>query len=272
MRNPSAVDLALAFLPAWWGGLRGKHRFHDVRVFCLFLGYPKSGHSLVGALLDAHPDVAISHELHALKYAAAGFREHQIYHLILKRSSDFSRGGRERGGYVYDVAGQWQGRHRNLRVIGDKKGEGTTLWLPSQLDRLRRRIGAALRFIHVVRNPFDNIARIALRREKTLEAAADHYFALCATVTALERRLGSGELFEIRHEVFVRDPRSSLVRLCGFLGIDPSPEYLEACSRVVSPTPHRSRFDAPWSHRLIADVQARMRAIRYLEGYTWNAE
>ena len=36
--------------------------------FCLFVGYPRSGHSLVGSLLDAHPDIAISHELHVLRY------------------------------------------------------------------------------------------------------------------------------------------------------------------------------------------------------------
>jgi hypothetical protein len=35
----------------------------QLRAFCLFIGYPRSGHRLIGALLDAHPDVAIAHEI-----------------------------------------------------------------------------------------------------------------------------------------------------------------------------------------------------------------
>ncbi len=32
----------------------------DLHAFCMFIGYPKSGHSLVGSLLDAHPDMVIA--------------------------------------------------------------------------------------------------------------------------------------------------------------------------------------------------------------------
>lgn len=263
------MDLVVAYLPAWLGALRRRHQFRDVRAFCLFLGYPKSGHSLVGALLDAHPDAVVSHELHALKYIAGGFRGPQIFHLILERSRKFASGGRERGGYVYDVPGQWQGRHRRLLVLGDKKGEGTTRWLPSQLDRLRRRIDVPLRFIHVVRNPFDNISRIALRREKPLDVAAEHYFGLCATVDALRSELNAEEVLDLRHEEFVGDPASHLARLCDFLGLSVTPHYIEACAAIVSPSPHRSRFDASWSPELIAEVEERMGRFPFLEGYAW---
>jgi hypothetical protein len=34
--------------------------FADVHAFCLFVGYSRSGHSLVGALLDAHPGITIA--------------------------------------------------------------------------------------------------------------------------------------------------------------------------------------------------------------------
>jgi hypothetical protein len=42
----------------------------QVRSFCLFIGYPRSGHSLVGSLLDAHPDIAIAHEVNVLGLVA----------------------------------------------------------------------------------------------------------------------------------------------------------------------------------------------------------
>ena len=41
----------------------------EVKAFCLFIGYPRSGHSLIGALLDAHESVAMAHELSSRAFA-----------------------------------------------------------------------------------------------------------------------------------------------------------------------------------------------------------
>ena len=35
--------------------------FDDVERVCLFIGYQRSSHSLVGSILDAHPEAAIAH-------------------------------------------------------------------------------------------------------------------------------------------------------------------------------------------------------------------
>ena len=34
----------------------------NVRIFFIFLGYPRSGHTILGALMDAHPNMVISHQ------------------------------------------------------------------------------------------------------------------------------------------------------------------------------------------------------------------
>lgn len=34
----------------------------NVRVFFVFLGYPRSGHTILGALMNAHPNIVISHQ------------------------------------------------------------------------------------------------------------------------------------------------------------------------------------------------------------------
>ena len=36
--------------------------FDDVEAFCVFIGYTRSGHSLVGSILDAHDEAVIAHE------------------------------------------------------------------------------------------------------------------------------------------------------------------------------------------------------------------
>ena len=59
----------------------------------MFVGYPRSGHSLIGSLLDAHPNMLVAHELSALKYLLAGFRKEQIFYLLLENSRAFTRPG-----------------------------------------------------------------------------------------------------------------------------------------------------------------------------------
>ena len=57
--------------------------YQDIEKYCMFIGYPRSGHSLVGSLLDAHPYMLIAHELDALRYIQVGFSKKQLYHLII---------------------------------------------------------------------------------------------------------------------------------------------------------------------------------------------
>ncbi len=90
---------AMEYVPATLGGLRHAKTFDTVERFCLFIGYPRSGHSLVGSLLDAHPNVVLAHELDALRYVAAGYRRKQLYWMILRRDAEFTRSGRRWTGF-----------------------------------------------------------------------------------------------------------------------------------------------------------------------------
>jgi hypothetical protein len=101
--------------------------FCDIEKVCLFIGYPRSGHSLVGSLIDAHPHAVISHELDTIKLVKMGFSQRQIFSLILNNSKAFSRSGRIWTGYSYKVPNQYQGEFKELRIIGDKCGNQTTV-------------------------------------------------------------------------------------------------------------------------------------------------
>ncbi|MGH1560273.1 hypothetical protein ACRAWD_26840 [Caulobacter segnis] len=64
-------------------------------------------------------------------------------------------------------------------MIGDQEAKWATLRLsrdPELLARARFRHPPRLAFIHVVRNPFDNIATLANRTQSALEPAAETYF------------------------------------------------------------------------------------------------
>jgi hypothetical protein len=80
----NVVDAIQSYLKSFWGGLKYRSLWKNINTYCLFIGYSRSGHSSVGALLDAHPNVRIVSELGDLKYANLGFKRWQIYYLLLK--------------------------------------------------------------------------------------------------------------------------------------------------------------------------------------------
>jgi hypothetical protein len=261
------------FLPE---SVTGGDPFAEVRTFCLFVGYPRSGHSLVGALLDAHPNVIIGHELDALQYVAAGYSRNELYHSLLKNSQRAIAGGRKWGDYSYEVPHQWQGRFTTLLVIGDKKGGGSAKRLrfaPEILTRLRDTVGIPVKYIHVTRNPFDNISTAykhkKQRNDVDLAACLHSYFARCQTIADVKWQISRHDFFEIKYETFVDDPRAGLRELCRFLGISAPADYLNDCASIVYPSTHRSRFEVPWPAELINKVEAMKDQFPFLQGYAY---
>ena len=106
---------------------------NKVKNFVLFIGYPRSGHSIVGALLDAHPHVVISHELCVLQTWRTSRKEkkkyskYDMFKEILKNTEKTLKGhgfrsmNLTRKYYTLNVPGLYQGKYENyIQVIGDK--------------------------------------------------------------------------------------------------------------------------------------------------------
>lgn len=244
----------------------------QVRTFCLFIGYPRSGHSLVSSVLDAHPNALFSHRLNSLGYLRRGFDEKQLRYMAVRNAQRFGTGGRRLTGYQYDIAGQHQGGFTELLVVGDQEGKQTTEALaadPSLLDRLAT-FDADVRFIHAVRNPFDNISTWAVRTRRTLEATADHYFRLCATNREVRSRLAAEDVLDIHHDEFLAEPADNVRQLCHFVGLEADDDYVADCTAIFYSSPNRSRDRAPWTADLIRDVEKRMAEFDFLGGYSYE--
>jgi Sulfotransferase family len=245
----------------------------DVERFCFFIGYARSGHSLIGSLLNAHPEMVISHERDAIQIVQKHFGRSQLYSLILERDEAFGAMGRVWTGYDYTVPHGHQGRWDRLKVIGDKRGRRTALELaqrPEVLDRLRRTVGVPIRVIHITRNPFDNIVTEASRRELSLETATRWYEKSCRSIAAVRPRLESSELIELPHESFAADPQGVLAELCAFLGVEADPAYLESCAAVVWPSTKRRRDTMEWSKEDIERVEELIARYEFLGHYTFD--
>ena len=261
------------FVQSLVGGWGHWRTFRNLETFCSFIGYPRSGHTLIGSLLDAHPQVAIADELDALRFIQAGFGRRQVFYLMMRNARNFAADGRERTGYVYQVPRQWQGRCENLRVIGDKFGGVTEMRLrfyPELLESLAGRLQLKIKFVHVVRNPYDIISTLHLRQDHTLEGAAARFFVLCEAVAWIKNKMPE-QVIDVRHEDFLREPKSMLARLCAFVDIDASEEYLDACSSIVFRSPHQSRKDIAWPDDLLGAIAEDMKQFDFLDGYSFDS-
>lgn len=259
---------------AWsaWAQRRYREEFDRVATFCLFIGYPRSGHSLVGAMLNAHRHAVVSHELDAPRLLLAGSTRDGLYARILARAAWFNLRGNT-SNYSYQVPNQWQGRFETLRVIGDKRGGSAALWLgqhPDLLARLRTTTGVPLQLIHVVRNPFDNIAAIARWHSMSLDESIDFYFSHCQTTGMLDSFADVAEVMTIRHEDLIRGPEPTLAALCAFLDLEHAPDYLADCSSIVFAKPTQPRRRVTWSASQLADVERRARSYPFLDGYAFE--
>ncbi len=237
--------------------------FEAVKTFVFFVGYPRSGHSLVGALLDAHPSAVVSHELNALELLRQGASRNQLFGSILAKSRYFHSTGNRWSGYSYRVDGLYQGRFQRLDVIGDKKGGGSSRLFaecPELIDRLRD-LGCTIKVIHIVRNPWDNIVSRAqggnANRREVTPARLQR-----ATAKQLATYRNNAKLFEsfpydvhtVGIEEFTQAPRVRLNSIIDFLGLADEDDFLERCTAMVNPNLSRKRRLVTWPRDLHDEV------------------
>jgi hypothetical protein len=247
------IQLASSYAVCAWKAPRYRDVFRQVKAFMLFIGYPRSGHSLVGSLIDAHSDAIIAHEANALKALRYGFRRDQIFYYLLRNSERFAQAGRLSTGYSYLVPGQWQGRFRELRVIGDKYGD----------------VKVPVKFFHVLRSPYDNVTTIfrrSGRTPRTLPESIEYYFSLVEGVARLKERIPAEDLIEVQLEEIVASPVEILRRSCEFLGLVPGEDYLQACASIVFKSPKKTHSEIEWPRELVDLVRAQARAFPFLAG------
>jgi len=265
------------------GGLRN-NRYDSVESFILFVGYPRSGHTLVAALLDAHPEIVMSIEWAALSHLKMGYTRNQMYYSIERNARLFTnRLNNTWTGYSYKVPGMWQGKYKTIKHIGDKLAGQTTMMLltdPELLDKLEQKISVPIKIIHVIRNPYDTITTIAKRAfEKSgskgelntdfLASFIDKYFVRAAVVKKL-KDAGEFEILDLYHEDIIENRGSALTRLVDFLEVEITDNYITRCSESIYKKPHKSRLEFDWSDDLKIKVRENLAKYSFMEHYRFE--
>lgn len=280
--DPSVIDRLLdgtAQTIESVGDWANRDTFDDVERFCLFIGHPRSGHSLIGSLLDAHPEMLIAHELHALKHVAWGTSRERLFYRLLVQSRWFADRGAQWSGYKYAVPTQHKGEFTSLKVIGDKKGSGTSRALrrnPNLLKDLWRTVGVPIRVIRIIRHPLDNISTLARKGDAEfdgngdIDGAIETYFRRCETARAVREQWSGADWLdwlELSHEEFIQAPDASLQKMCHFLGVSGTDDYLADCAGVVFDSPRHSRDKVYFETRHIEAIQKHMSSYPSLDRY-----
>ncbi len=272
------LRMARRYVTTLINGRLEQHHFRQVDTYCMFIGHARSGHSIVGALLDAHPNVILPDEVDVLQYVAAGFRRDQIFHMLLERSrwqigKGRTKSGRDGKTYSYHVPGQWQGRFNDLRVIGSSKAGRSTRHLafePATLARLPKTLRVAnIKVVQVVRNPFDNISTMNIRGRPLLQAI-ERYFSNCEVIEKLQQMIPERDLHVLRQEALIADPEKQLRDMCAFLMLDAPEAYLKACAGILYASPSKSRHAIEWTPELVAQVETDIQRFGFLDGYRYD--
>ena len=298
--------------------LRGSD-FEQLKTFVFFLGHQRSGHSIVGSILDAHPHVILAHEAklflrlsdnlsHNLSARKTPWFNNtlDIFNFLWKKSFQSSTSGlRTEGkkallkGYTLAIDGLYQGTFvPPIQVIGDKNGGQTTLMFvndPKNWNKLFLKLQSFLnnipiKVIHVIRNPYDNIATKALYKSATirrvtnvkyknkshevdvslLKRCMNEYFEMSQAIQQIKHKYDLNYL-EVHGKDLIANPKSNIVRMCNFLGISCFDNYLDICSSKLFKTESKTRYKVTWTKELISDVQDSIMNFDNLKRYSFDS-
>ena len=250
--------------------------------FPFFVGCGRSGTTLVRALVDAHPDMAIPPESHFVVAEAprrgAAF-DPAGFVATLAASDRFGLWGLDRdavaaavaaapGGYpaaVRAVFGLWADRAGKPRY-GDKT-PGYVVHVPVIAGLFPEAV-----IVHVIRDGRDVAASfVELGWAASAEEAARHWALRVRRGRRAGRELGAGRYHELRYEDLVADPEAALRAVCAAIDLtfveamlDHRPGAAEVLRTTSHPDYHRHLAEPvragvrDWRHDLTPSQQARV--------------
>lgn len=193
-------------------------------LLLLFVGHAHSGHSIIGSILDNHPQVVLANEVNVVK----AINEHRLnarqVESVLLHEALVSSDKWINSAYQYDTAFGHQGQDKpDPRVIGDKKAGGTTRILhnhPWVLDYLQEQFGERLRVLFVQRNPLDVVAAYShYMKQPISQFHVDRYLENYATVLQVAKALPAEQFMTINQAEFVHQPQPEIERAMEFLAV-----------------------------------------------------
>ena len=81
--------------------LINRKEIKNIQAYCLFVGHARSGHTLIGALLNAHPDIVMAQEERTIEFIKSGYSIGQLFSIVKESSKRFVNDGCIKTKYSY---------------------------------------------------------------------------------------------------------------------------------------------------------------------------
>ena len=206
------------------------------------------------------------------------------------------------------MAGRYRDK---IDVIGDKSGGRNSFVysqnpesFQQQYNKLQQTVAIPIRFIHCVRNPFDIISTEVLyrikgtlhqkdffhklrknthykqlgmqlyKKDKALTHFTRRQFTLADSVLKMSQSLvkkHSHNMLEVHNHELVSHPEDTILKLCRFLEIECSSDYVKSCASKVFPELSRTRFNVDWSEEAKKLVEERIRKYPFFRKYSYDS-
>ena len=268
---------------------------NSVEKFVVFIGWPRSGHSIIGRMLDAHPNVIVG----GMSALNDSINKTAIFNWIYEDSYNKAKWPYHTRANIR-AGGLWQGRFEELKVIGDLK-HPTGLYLKvssSEFQGFCKRLASVMIVpiyaILVVRNPYDMIASATLyeaeyrdsgRRGVKVETLPGSKYRDVALLKQMAKEsidqteavadmitLCDLTVLEIHHADHIRDPVTVMQNICHFLDLECFPYYLEKCSSETHKYLPRARDSVVWTPEIIDMVEEEIQTFPFFQRYTFDMD
>ena len=261
--------------PTGWRPLNTSE-INGIESFLFFVGWPRSCHSIVGGMLDAHPNIIVAHEFFLFKKLFDKWMDREIlFNELYKNSYESAQNGSrsakvDHKGYTLEINGSWQGQFTELKVIGDKSGgkaamqfRGNEQKFKMIFDKLKAEVNLPVKTIQVIRNPYDIIAtrllykispfsnkKLILTHKysnfRELRGGIQNFVRLSKAITTMLTDLNLSP-HQVHCEDLIADPIGTISSICQYLEVDCSADYLQMCAdktfKNVSETRHLIEWD-----------------------------
>ena len=144
---------------------------NGIEKVLVFMGYPQSGHTILAAMLNAHPNIVVTKPYHLLgQWKEIKMRlngdKYELCSEMVRKSLKTSPNRQTRKGYSLVIPTQWQGNFSQLKIIGDESvgnyaryySEEWSAEAEQTFKDIEQVFKTPVVIIHLVRNPFDMIS------------------------------------------------------------------------------------------------------------------
>ena len=275
----------------------------SIKSFLIFIGWPRSCHSIIGSMLDAHPNVIVAHEFFLFQQLSEDKQlsnRNILYNELYKNSylsamNGWRNSSNTQKGYSLYIDGSWQGRFTELKVIGDKCGGDSTRMYSQDSAQfkvlyqlLRANVKVPIKVLQVIRNPLDMIATLTLYRgsgipEVKVNATVSHKYnnltllreateSTLEIANALFRMVPDVRLspLQVYCEDLIAHPTETITNICHFLNLKCSSEFLQMCADKTFKNTSASRHLVEWNLDMLPPLIKKIKSFPFFHRYSFE--